>query len=70
MKTPMQELIHSVSNMAKELDRDELYHYFMDTAKEMLKQERNIIETAFWQGKLKSYEVSGRQYYNETFDNE
>ena len=39
IKTPIEELIDSVGNMAQGLDADELYYYFMKTATGLLEME-------------------------------
>ena len=44
MKTPIQELIDSVGNMAQGLDADELYDYFMEKATQMLEKEKEAME--------------------------
>jgi hypothetical protein len=44
MKTPMQELIHSVGCMAQGLNADELYDYFMEKATQMLEKEKEAIQ--------------------------
>ncbi len=45
MKTPIQELIDSVGNMAQGLDAEELYDYFTKKATELLEKERKVKKT-------------------------
>jgi conjugal transfer/entry exclusion protein len=72
MKTPMQELIDSVGNMAQGLDADELYDYFMEKATQMLNKEKEAIDNAYDAGLFDGSmdDVDNRlhkDYYNETF---
>jgi len=71
MKTPIQELIDSVGNMAQGLDADELYDYFMEKATQMLEKERKVIEDAFENGQNRGLHngggLLGDFYYDEAF---
>ena len=60
MKTPMQELYERLW----EADKDKFT--WNAILKEMLEKEKTIIETAFWEGRMKP--LSGKQYYEQTFN--
>lgn len=60
MKTPIQELHERLW----EADKDKFT--WNAILKEMLDREKTVIETAFWEGRIK--QLSGKQYYNETFN--
>ena len=76
MKTPMQELIDRVGNMAQGLDADELYDYFMEKATQMLEKEKEVIMDAHIEGQrvfdkfphTQWTNDEAEQYYNETFN--
>ena len=70
MKTPMQELIDSVGNMAQGLDADELYDYFVEKATQMLEKEKEVIDEAYLEGfnaAAGGFHFED-DYYNETFN--
>lgn len=76
MKTPIQELIDRVGNMAQGLDADELYDYFMEKATQMLEKEKEVIMDAHIEGQrvfdkfphTQWTNDQAEQYYNETFN--
>ena len=76
MKTPMQELIDRVGNMAQGLDADELYDYFMEKATQMLEKEKEVIMDAHIEGQrvfdkfphTQWTNDQAEEYYNETFN--
>jgi len=76
MKTPMQELIDRVGNMAQGLDADELYDYFMEKATQMLEKEKEVIMDAHIEGQrvfdkfphTQWTNDQAEQYYNELFN--
>lgn len=67
-KTPMQELIEIIKQRIND-DNAIPYMYnerILELAESMIDKEKKIIETAFWEGRIKP--LSGKQYYNETFN--
>lgn len=72
MKTPMQELINDVGNMAQGLDADELYDYFMKRSKELLEKEKQVIINSYFNASpmaISDEESKQRaeDYYNNIF---
>jgi hypothetical protein len=75
IKTPIEELINSVGNMAQGLDADELYDYFIKTATELLEREKKEICNAYFRGKMDSVtdnrgHMIAELYFKERYGNE
>ena len=66
MKTPMQELIQTLKEMQESLDPYGL-HEAIEMAECMLEKEKEVIETAFLEGRILR-PLDSEQWYNVTFN--
>ena len=66
MKTPMQELIQTLKEMQESLDPYGL-HEAIEMAECMLEKEKEVIETAFLEGRILR-PLDSEQWYNQTFN--
>ena len=74
MKTPMQEILKLESDLTYMFDSGErvamaLLEHIRNNKKEMLEKEKEVIETAFLEGRILR-PLDSEQWYNETFNTE
>ncbi len=74
MKTPMQEILKLESDLTHMFDSGErvamaLLEHIRNNKKEMLEKEKEVIETAFLEGRILR-PLDSEQWYNETFNTE
>ena len=69
MKTPIQELIDKwKQEKGSYIPNAPIFQEFINDAKEMLEKEKEVIITAYETGDKYKTEISGENYYNETFN--
>ena len=68
-KTPIQELIDKwKQEKGSYIPNAPIFQEFINDAKEMLEKEKEVIITAYETGDKYKTEISGENYYNETFN--
>jgi len=69
MKTPIQELIETFEEMRSPIDNKVDVDFAISLMKSMLEKEKEVIETAFLEGRILR-PLDSEQWYNETFNTE
>ena len=67
MRTPMQELLETFEEMRSPIDSKVDVDFAISLVKSMLEKEKEVIETAFLEGRILR-PLDSEQWYNETFN--